>query len=88
MNRREFTKAAILLILCLLMAVVAGCVTMTYEDAEGNIIKYERFLEQEINEVLLTLPNGAEFLLEGQKSNLPHVMITSTGIEIGGEDVK
>jgi hypothetical protein len=73
------------LTLTLLLLVLAGCVTMTYEDTEGNIIRYERFLEQEINEVLLTLPNGAEFLLEGQKSKLPHVTITSTGIEIGGK---
>lgn len=71
---------------CVVM-MLGGCVKMTYTDAEGNSITYERLLEQEVDEVLLTLPNGAEFLMDGQKSKLPGVVITPAGITIGAKEM-
>ena len=37
---------------------------------------------------LLTMPDGTEFLMDGQKSELPKVEITATNITIGGKAVK
>lgn len=49
--------------------------------------EYWRLGNQQIGEALLTLPDGSELLLEGQKSELPHVTITATSIEIDGKQV-
>lgn len=63
-------KTTLLLTLtCLLL--LSGCVHVRYKDFE-----YLRIGNQQIGEALLTLPDGSELLLDGQKSNLPSVTIT------------
>ena len=71
-----------LLTLILLAVLTGGCVMVKQGDFE-----YWRFGDQHIGEALLTLPDGSELLLDGQRSELPHVMISPTGIEIGGKAV-
>ncbi len=78
------TKGQTWLILCLLMAcLVGGCVRVILPDGT----EYLRIGSQQIGEALLTLPDGSELLLDGQKSELPKVEITATSITIGGKKV-
>ncbi len=76
-------KTIITIIACLL--IVGGCVKFTHTDPQGNIIEYIRIGNQQIGEALLTLPDGSELLLDGQKSELPTVVVTATSITVGGK---
>lgn len=69
-------------VVLLLALMLGGCVHVKQGDFE-----YWRFGEQQIGEALLTLPDGSELLLDGQKSELPGVEITATSITIGGKKV-
>ena len=77
---RQWKNAAWIILLCLILG---GCVHVKQGEFE-----YWRFGEQTIGEALLTLPDGSELLLDGQKSELPKVEITATSITIGGKKVK
>ena len=70
-------------LLTLALLLLSGCVHVRQGDFE-----YWRFGEQQISEALLTLPDGSELLLDGQKSELPKVEITATNITIGGKKVR
>ncbi len=61
-----------------------GCVHVKLPDGT----EYWRVGEQQIGEFLLTKPDGTEFLLDGQKSELPPVEIRATSITIGRKEVK
>ncbi len=61
-----------------LALLLGGCVHVKQDDFE-----YWRFGSQQIGSALLTLPDGSELLLDGQKSELPKVEITATSITIG-----
>ncbi len=75
----------LLLILALLLT---GCgAEAHYRDGQGREFHYKRTGPQQIGEVLFTLPDGAEFLMDGQKSELPRTEITATSITIGGKAV-
>jgi len=76
------------LLLLILALILGGCVQFSHTDPQGNVVKYLRFGEQQIGEAILTLPDGSELLLDGQKSELPKVEITATSITIGGKEVK
>lgn len=71
--------------LLLLALLLAGCVHVRHGEFE-----YWRLGEQQIGEALLTLPDGSELLLDGQKSELPKVEITlpATSITIGKKEVQ
>ena len=73
-------KTTIALLLALMLC---GCVHV--KDGKG--LEYWRLGNQQIGEVLLTFPDGSELLLDGQKSELPPVKITTEGIFIG-KDVR
>lgn len=77
---RFWAQKVLLITLALL---IGGCVHVRHGEFE-----YWRFGNQQIGEALLTLPDGSELLLEGQKSELPRVIITATSIEIDGKQVK
>ncbi len=66
----------------IILLTLTGCVHVRQGEFE-----YWRFGNQEVSEALLTLPDGSELLLEGQKSELPKVEITATSIIIGGKKV-
>ena len=70
-----------LLTLTLILLVVGGCVHVRQGEFE-----YWRFGPQQIGEALLTLPDGSELLLEGQKAELPIKVTLPNGIiiESGG----
>ncbi len=68
----------IIAILIWLALLLGGCVHVKQDDFE-----YWRFGSQQIGSALLTLPDGSELLLDGQKSELPKVEITATSITIG-----
>jgi hypothetical protein len=70
------------LLTIVLALVLSGCVHVKQGDFE-----YWRLGDQQIGEALLTLPDGSELLLDGQKSELPKVEITATSITIGGKEV-
>ena len=73
------------LIACLL--IVGGCgVEAKYTDELGRTFEYRRFGPQQIGEVLIEFPDGTQFLMDGQKSELPTVTITLPvgAFEIGG----
>ncbi len=71
------------ILLITLALILCGCVHVKQGDFE-----YWRFGSQQIGSALLTLPDGSELLLDGQKSELPTVEITATSITIGGKKVK
>ncbi len=75
------------LLLIALALLLGGCVQFSHTDPQGNVTKYLRFGSQQIGSALLTLPDGSELLLDGQKSELPTVEITATSITIGGKKV-
>ena len=78
-------KTLLLLTLALLFC---GCgVSAKYTDKDGRVFEYRRTGAQQIGEVLLEFPDGTMFLMDGQKSELPPVKITSTSIIIGREKV-
>ncbi len=70
-------------LLITLALLIGGCVHVKQDGFE-----YWRFGSQQIGSALLTLPDGSELLLDGQKSELPTVEITATSITIGGKEVK
>ncbi len=72
-------KTITAILLCLLLG---GCVHVKQGEFE-----YWRLGEQTIGEALLTLPDGSQLLLDGQKSELPKVEITATSITIGRKKV-
>ena len=80
--KNAFILIIIIDVIILFVFILSGCVHVRQGDFE-----YWRFGEQQIGEALLTLPDGSELLLEGQKSELPKVEITATSITIGGKGV-
>ncbi len=71
-------------LLITLALLLGGCVHVKLPDGT----EYWRVGEQQIGELLLTMPDGTEFLMDGQKSELTKVEITATNITIGGKAVK
>jgi len=76
-------KKLIIILTCLLLA---GCVSIKLPDGT----EYFRFGPQQIDDCLITRPDGTEILFEGQKSELPTVTITLPvgAFKIGGDEVK
>ena len=69
--------------LLLLAVVLSGCVKLTHTDPAGNITEYIRIGEQQIDGMILTLPDGSEILFERQKSTIPVLIVTPTGVQLG-----
>ena len=57
---------------------LSGCVHVRHGDFE-----YWRLGDQQIGEALLTLPDGSELLLDGQKSEMPVIVVTPAGVMVG-----
>ncbi len=81
-----------LIIILTLALLLGGCgVDVSYKDELGREFRYRRIGPQQIGEVLLELPDGSTFLMDGQKSEMPPVKITLPQgiiIESGGKAVK
>ena len=84
LSRKWWKFRAPKVLLITLALLLGGCVHVKMPDGT----EYWRVGEQQIGEVLFTLPDGTEFLMDGQKSELPKVEITATNITIGGKVVK
>ena len=78
-------------LLLLLAVLLGGCgVEVRYEDEQGRVFEYKRTGPQQIGEVLMELPDGSTFLMDGQKSLIPPIKVTLPNgiiIESGGKVV-
>ncbi len=81
-----------LLVIIILLSILCFSgrgVEAEYTDIEGRVFKYKRTGSQQIGEVLMEFPDGATFLMDGQKSVMPPVKITlPNGITIESGKVK
>ncbi len=87
MNKK--TLRDLIVILFVVLAIIIGTLVLNgCVHVKQGEFEYWRFGSQQIGSALLTLPDGSELLLDGQKSELPKVEITATSITIGGKEVK
>ena len=76
-HRKRGGGTAMPLILIALM--IGGCrqrVDITYTEPNGACFEYHRRGPQQVGEVLVELPDGTQFLMDGQKSVQPPVTLT------------
>lgn len=73
----------LLLTACLLLFVLVGCAALEHTDRDGNVTKYWRIGEQSIGVGSVTLPDGTVLNFTEQKSTIPVLIVTPTGVQLG-----